>query len=59
MDSFFFFLDLAELTESIIENVVGKNEKDFDVQMAPNKEFCSVNSRFCCDVISSKCILGY
>lgn len=51
---------LAELTESIIEKVVGeKKEKDFDVQMAPNKEFCSVNSRVCCDFISSKCILGY
>lgn len=56
---FFFFKVLAEPTESIIEKVVGKKEKDFDVQMAPNKEFCSVNSRFCCDVISSKCILGY
>lgn len=26
--------------------------------MAPNKEFPSVNSRFCCDVLNSKCILG-
>lgn len=36
-----------------------KEKKHFDVQMAPNKEFCSANSRFCCDVIGSKCILGY
>lgn len=27
--------------------------------MATNKEFCWANSRFCCDVMSSKCILGY
>lgn len=27
--------------------------------MAPHIEVCPVNSRFCCDVISSKCILGY
>lgn len=37
---------------------MGRKEKDFDVQMAPNKEFHRENSRFCCDVKSSKCILG-
>lgn len=40
----FFFLVLAEL--SIIEKVVGKKAEDFDVQMEPNKEFCSVNTGF-------------
>lgn len=40
------------------KRVVGRKEKDFDVQMAPNKEFHRENSRFCCDVKSSKCILG-
>lgn len=42
-----------------MEKVVRKKGKDFDAQMAPKKGVCSVNSRFCCDVISSKCILGY
>lgn len=49
---------LAEVTQSITEKVVWKKEH-FDAQMAPNKGVCSVTSRICCDVMSSKCILGY
>lgn len=55
----FFFFCSWQCSQSITEKVMGKKEQDFEVQMAPSEEFCWVNSRFCCDARSSKCISGY
>lgn len=56
---FFSFFSSRQGWQSTIEKgggkkVVGRNGSGFDVQMAPGKVFCWENSRFCCDVKSSK-----